>query len=90
MGIRRRHGHHLPEFRPGLSQFHRVLPVGGRENARAIREVIPYEMWNYINMFYHLVHDAATRPLQVVKTRSPFARKSKCATSCSAGSLPTP
>lgn len=42
-----------------------------RENARAIREVIPYETWNYINIFYHLVQDASTRPLQVVE--NPFA-----------------
>jgi uncharacterized alpha-E superfamily protein len=48
-----------------------------RENARAIREVIPYEMWNYINMFYHLVHDAATRPLQVVENPFSFCQEVK-------------
>ena len=48
-----------------------------RENARAIREVIPYEMWNYINMFYHIVHDAATRPLQVVENPFSFCQEVK-------------
>ena len=48
-----------------------------RENARAIREVIPYEMWNYTNMFYHLVHDAATRPLHVVENPFNFCQEIK-------------
>ena len=48
-----------------------------RENARAIREVIPYEMWNYVNMFYHLVHDAASRPLQVVENPFGFCQEVK-------------
>ncbi len=48
-----------------------------RENARAIREVIPYEMWNYINIFYHLVHDASTRPLQVVENPFTFCQEIK-------------
>jgi len=42
-----------------------------RENARAIREVIPYEMWNHINVYYHFVHEASNRPLEVVE--NPFA-----------------
>lgn len=48
-----------------------------RENARAIREIIPYEMWNYINIFYHLVHDAASRPLQVVENPFGFCQEVK-------------
>ena len=48
-----------------------------RENARAIREVIPYEMWNYINIFYHFVHDASTRPLQVVENPFTFCQEIK-------------
>lgn len=48
-----------------------------RENARAIREIIPYEMWNYINIFYHLVHDASTRPLQVVENPFTFCQEIK-------------
>ncbi len=48
-----------------------------RENARAIREVIPYEMWNYINMFYHLVHEASTRPLPVVENPFTFCQEVK-------------
>ncbi|PKN41287.1 MAG: hypothetical protein CVU60_11130 [Deltaproteobacteria bacterium HGW-Deltaproteobacteria-18] len=48
-----------------------------RENARAIREVIPYEMWNYINIFYHLVHDASTRPLEVVENPFSFCQEIK-------------
>lgn len=48
-----------------------------RENARAIREVIPYEMWNYINTFYHFVHEAASRPLQVVENPFSFCQEMK-------------
>ncbi|KUG28777.1 hypothetical protein ASZ90_001347 [hydrocarbon metagenome] len=48
-----------------------------RENARAIREVIPYEMWEQVNVFHHLVHEAANRPLQVVDNPSEFCQEIK-------------
>lgn len=48
-----------------------------RENARSIREVIPNEMWNCINMFYHFVHDAASRPLNVVENPFSFCQEIK-------------
>lgn len=33
-----------------------------RENARTVREIIPSEMWEQINTFYHLIADAAKHP----------------------------
>ncbi|MDX1520332.1 MAG: alpha-E domain-containing protein [Anaerolineae bacterium] len=33
-----------------------------RENARTIREIIPSELWEQINTFYHAVHDLSKRP----------------------------
>ena len=48
-----------------------------RENARAIREVIPYEMWEQINVTYHFVQDAARRPLEVVENPYDFCQQIK-------------
>ncbi|WP_027183023.1 alpha-E domain-containing protein [Desulfovibrio inopinatus] len=42
-----------------------------RENARTIREMIPTEMWEEINILYHFVERAATRSDEVVN--NPFA-----------------
>jgi uncharacterized alpha-E superfamily protein len=33
--------------------------AGARDNARTIREIIPTEMWEQINTFYHLAREAA-------------------------------
>lgn len=48
-----------------------------RENARAIREVIPYEMWEQVNIFYHLVREAAGRPLAVADNPFDFCQEIK-------------
>lgn len=36
--------------------------AAARENARTVREMIPSEMWEQINVFYHLILEAAKRP----------------------------
>ncbi|MGE4552150.1 MAG: alpha-E domain-containing protein [Desulfovibrionaceae bacterium] len=41
-----------------------------RENARTVREMIPTEMWEEINIFYHTVEHAAARFREV--TANPF------------------
>jgi len=51
--------------------------LAARENARAIREVIPYEMWEQINITYHLVQSAAQRPLEVVENPYEFCQRIK-------------
>ncbi|GFK93093.1 hypothetical protein NNJEOMEG_00922 [Fundidesulfovibrio magnetotacticus] len=48
-----------------------------RENARAIREVIPYEMWEHLNVTYHMVRDAAKRPLDTVENPFDFCQEIK-------------
>lgn len=42
-----------------------------RENARTVREVITPEMWEQVNVFYHLVQDLARQPEQVFE--NPYA-----------------
>lgn len=42
-----------------------------RENARTIREMIPTEMWEEINIFYHMVERASDNPETIVA--NPFA-----------------
>lgn len=49
----------------------------GRENARAIREVIPNEMWEQINITFHFVQDSAKRPLEVVDNPYEFCLQVK-------------
>ncbi|EHJ46394.1 protein of unknown function DUF403 [Solidesulfovibrio carbinoliphilus subsp. oakridgensis] len=41
-----------------------------RDNARTIREIIPSEMWEQINTFYHLVREAARNGEEVL--RNPY------------------
>lgn len=48
-----------------------------RENARSIREIIPSEMWNQINIFYHQVSDASDRPMHVVENPTAFCEEVK-------------
>jgi len=48
-----------------------------RENARAIREVIPYEMWEQINTTFHFVKEASRRPLDVVENPYELCQKIK-------------
>lgn len=57
-------------FDPGYQNSIASCLWAARENARAIREVIPYEMWEQINVTFHLVREAASRPLAVVE--NPF------------------
>ncbi|WP_243310441.1 alpha-E domain-containing protein [Fundidesulfovibrio agrisoli] len=59
-----------------LNSIHSCL-WAGRENARAIREVIPYEMWEQINITYHFVQDMAKRPLEVVENPYDFCQQIK-------------
>ncbi len=51
--------------------------LAARENARAIREVIPYEMWERLNVTFHLVRVAAARPLAVVENPYEFCQQIK-------------
>lgn len=48
-----------------------------RENARAVREVIPSEMWEQINIYFHLVREAAKRPLDAVDNPFEFCQQIK-------------
>jgi len=51
--------------------------LAARENARVVREVIPYEMWEQINITYHILQDAAKRPLDVVENPYDFCQNIK-------------
>lgn len=48
-----------------------------RENARTIREMIPTEMWEEVNIFYHMVERAAQRPEPVVMNPFSFCNEVK-------------
>jgi uncharacterized alpha-E superfamily protein len=48
-----------------------------RENARTIREMIPTEMWEEVNIFYHMVERAAARPEEVVVNPYAFCSEVK-------------
>lgn len=48
-----------------------------RENARTIREMIPTEMWEEVNIFYHLVERAADHPEAVVANPFSFCNEVK-------------
>ncbi|WP_320171671.1 alpha-E domain-containing protein [Maridesulfovibrio sp.] len=48
-----------------------------RENARTIREMIPSEMWEEVNIFYHMVERAAENPEAVVMNPFSFCNEVK-------------
>jgi uncharacterized alpha-E superfamily protein len=54
-----------------------------RENARTIREIIPTEMWECVNSFYHLVRDA--KPEQVMRAPHKFFNEVKTASQLFSG-----
>ena len=48
-----------------------------RDNARSVRDIIPSEMWEQINVFYHLAVDAARHPETVLDNLFDFCGEVK-------------
>lgn len=46
-----------------------------RENARTIREIISFEMWEQINTLYHLVENAARKPSKIWENPYEFCQR---------------
>ncbi len=48
-----------------------------RENARAVRDLIPLEMWELINVFFHSIDKEAKNPMEVFKNPYTFCDEVK-------------